>query len=121
MKQQLKDKEKRSFLRRNNGGYDENGEEIKLPDDEEHDLMVQFEELMDYIRENRNTITYVAAEEKQKTKDADENMKSNIDFGEKDSQADDNSRTQRMVTKMLKSQIQQEHGFAEKSADAIRK
>ena len=69
MKQQLKDKEKRSFVRRNNGGYDEDGNEIKLPDDEEHDLMVQFEELMDYIRENRNTITYVAAEETKKSKE----------------------------------------------------
>lgn len=72
---QLRDKEKRSRVRRQGPQFDEDGNEIEvhLPDDDEERLLTEFEELMDFVRENRRTIGYVADEEKdaQKAKEAE--------------------------------------------------
>jgi len=36
-----------------------------VPDDDEEKLLTEFEELMDFVRENRKTIGYVADEDKE--------------------------------------------------------
>lgn len=102
---QLKDKEKRSRVRRMGPQFDEDGNEIEIhvPDDDEEKLLTEFEELMDFVRENRKTIGYVAEEdnEAKRTKD---NAEANALEGE--NIVDDNAtRTQRTVNKMLGKQI----------------
>ena len=103
---QLKDKEKRSRARRQGPQFDEDGNEIenRVPDDDEEKLLTEFEELMDFVRENRKTIGYVAEEDSEARKN---NEKTDVLEGPGGENEADNAatRTQRTVNKMIGKQI----------------
>jgi hypothetical protein len=102
---QLRDKEKRSRARRMGPQFDEDGNEIEIhvPDDDEEKLLTEFEELMDFVRENRKTIGYVASEDSE-AKKAKDNADAAAAEGE-NTVDDAATRTQRTVNKMLGKQI----------------